>query len=134
MALHRFQSDVAKLLGVDKNSLQNWERGIYQPLPRFYPATIRFLEYVPFTHDGTVGGRTRWLRMCAGWTQEELAAAVGCEESTVWPWETNQSFEKSRWRRGIDAIGHRLVAQGVSGLAADTLRELLSSKPLLDRE
>ena len=108
LELHLFQSDMVRQVGVEKTSVQNWERGIYQPVPRYYPAIIRFLGYVPFKHDGSIGGKTRWLRMCAGWNQEELAAAVGCNEVTVWRWETNQPFEKRRWSRGIAALGRRL--------------------------
>src|SRR5688572_2694650 len=73
LALHQFQSDVAKELGADKGSLQNWERRVYETAPRFYPAIIRFLGYVPFSHDGTRSGMIRWLRCCAGWTQQQLA-------------------------------------------------------------
>lgn len=116
LPLHLFQSDVAKQLGVDKASVQNWERGIYQPMPRNFPAIIRFLGYVPFTHDGTVGGWTRWLRLCAGWNQEELAAAVGCGESTVWHWESNQPFEQGRWRRAIVTLRRRLATLGLAEL------------------
>jgi len=125
LALHRFQSDVAKELGAEKTSLQNWERGIYEPIPRFYPAIIRFLGYVSIKHDGTVGGRTRWLRVCAGWTQEKLGAAVGCEECTIWRWETNQGYDEVRWRRAIVVIKERLAKLGLSELTQAVVRELL---------
>jgi hypothetical protein len=69
LALHLFQIDVAKLISVHKVSIQNWERNVGTPLPGQLPAIIRFLGYVPFVHDDTVGGNIRWLRTCAGWTK-----------------------------------------------------------------
>jgi DNA-binding XRE family transcriptional regulator len=127
LAVHRFQSDVAKELGAEKTSLQNWERGIYEPIPRFYPAIIRFLGYVPFAHDGTFGGQTRWLRLCAGWTREEFAAVVPCRECTIWRWETNQPIDKRRWARGITAMTVRLDALGLSDFTASVVRALTNA-------
>ena len=117
---------MARELGAEKTSLQNWERGIYEPIPRFYPAIIRFLSFVPFAHDGTFGGQTRWLRLCAGWSQEELAAVVPCRECTIWRWETNQCVDKRRWGRGIAAMKERLSKLGLSELTARVTQELLN--------
>jgi DNA-binding XRE family transcriptional regulator len=38
---------LAKLLGVDRVSIQNWERGIYEPNAQAVPKVIDFLGYDP---------------------------------------------------------------------------------------
>ena len=81
--LRLFQNDVAKQIGVHFASIQNWERNVGTPMSCQIPSVIRFLEYVPFKHDGTQRGRLRWMRMCAGWTQDDLAAAAHCGVSSI---------------------------------------------------
>ena len=44
---HLFQAQLAKLLGVDRVSVQNWERGIYEPNAQAIPKVIDFLGYDP---------------------------------------------------------------------------------------
>ena len=125
LALHRFQSDVAKELRADKVSLQNWERGVFEPVPRFYPAIIRFLGYVPFTHDGTPSGMIRWLRCCDGWTQQQLAAAAKCNDVTVWRWETGRACDVLLWQTGFACLIQRLESLGLIEFAkheVETLR------------
>jgi transcriptional regulator with XRE-family HTH domain len=129
LALHFFQSRVASEIGVDRASIQNWERGIYRPIPRYYPAIIKFLGYIPFNHDGSLGSQTRWLRLCVGWTQEELGNAAGCEESTILRWETNQPFEKGRWNQGVAAMIQRLETLGLSELTSGEVAGLLNGSP-----
>ena len=112
---------MAKDLGVDKVSLQNWERGIYDPITRFYPAIIRFLGYVPFTHDGTPSGIIRWLRRCAGWTQKQLAAAAKCNDVTVWKWETGQPFDTRLRQNGLACLVRQLETLELTRFAKLTL-------------
>lgn len=116
--LHLMQPDVANLIGVHFASIQNWERGVYEPIPKFYSAIIRFLGYVPFNHDGTVGGRVAYLRLCAGLTQEEFADILGCTVTTIWRMESNRSHSAKRsdhalaiLNRRIDDLGLRLILE-----------------------
>jgi DNA-binding transcriptional regulator YiaG len=44
---HLLQYQLAKLLGVDRISVQNWERRVYEPSPRVIEKVIRFLGYDP---------------------------------------------------------------------------------------
>jgi DNA-binding XRE family transcriptional regulator len=53
LELHLFQSDVAKQLGVDIASVQNWEHNAYQPVKRFLPRLINWLGYVPVVGTGS---------------------------------------------------------------------------------
>jgi len=41
------QANLAKLLGVHKGSVQNWERNIYPPGPGFIRAIVEWLGYDP---------------------------------------------------------------------------------------
>jgi DNA-binding XRE family transcriptional regulator len=51
---HLFQTDVAKLLAVDRVSIQNWERGLTVPAIRFIPRIIQFLGYDPASYPLSV--------------------------------------------------------------------------------
>jgi DNA-binding XRE family transcriptional regulator len=46
---HLFQTEVAEAIGVDRASIQNWERGIYEPGTALIPKIIKFLGYDPRT-------------------------------------------------------------------------------------
>jgi len=45
LQLHLMQSDLAKFFGVHKGSIQNWERGVYEPAGRFIPRIVGWLGY-----------------------------------------------------------------------------------------
>jgi len=47
LELHLLQSQLAEHLGVNRNSVQNWERGIHEPSPDAMVNVIRFLGYDP---------------------------------------------------------------------------------------
>ena len=95
-----------------------------------YPAIIRFLGYVPFAHDGTVASKARWLRMCAGWNQEELAAVARCNVSTVGRWKNNRAFDEARWSRALVAMDQRIVKLGLSELQMTARRDVLRRNSL----
>ena len=47
LELHLFQKDVARLIGTHTATIQNWERGIYEPAGRFVARIVRFLSVTP---------------------------------------------------------------------------------------
>lgn len=124
LALHLFQSDVARVVGVHKGSIQNWERNVSSPMPGQMPAIIKFLGYVPFAHNGSVSGMIRWLRRCAGWTQEQFAAAAKCNGSTVVRWESGRPFDTRLWRDGIEFLTHQLQSLDLTELTKSELEAL----------
>jgi transcriptional regulator with XRE-family HTH domain len=128
LSLHLFQTNLARLIGVHKVSVQNWERNVGTPTPSQMPAIIRFLGYVPFTHDGSAAGRIRWLRMCAGWTQDELAGAAKCGEVTIWRWETGQPCDRRLWSHGMGCLQDRLQSLGLASLTTSEI-EMLKTMP-----
>jgi DNA-binding XRE family transcriptional regulator len=44
---HLLQTELAKRLGVNRVSVQNWERGVYEPNANVIPSIIEFLGYDP---------------------------------------------------------------------------------------
>lgn len=46
----------------------------------------------------TVGRRVRWARRQAGFTQDELAAAMGTTRQTVIRWEKDRNLPNARYR------------------------------------
>ena len=69
--LGQFQRQVAEQLGADHCSVTNWELNRTQPALWFLPAIVRFLGYVPWTADGSIGEPARVAP--TGQTQGELA-------------------------------------------------------------
>jgi len=51
LELRLLQSQVAECLGANRISVQNWERGVYEPAPRFLPGIIQFLGYDPTARE-----------------------------------------------------------------------------------
>lgn len=49
LELNLYQTDVAKLLGVDEMTIVNWEKGHTQPSLRCLPRIFEFLGYVPIS-------------------------------------------------------------------------------------
>ena len=53
------QKDVAKLLGVDTQTVYNWEKNRSSPSLYQIPKVIEFLGYDPYTTKETLGGRIK---------------------------------------------------------------------------
>jgi DNA-binding XRE family transcriptional regulator len=49
--MHIFQDELAKHLGVDRASVQNWERNVYSPTNAIMPKIIAWLGYDPGTQS-----------------------------------------------------------------------------------
>ena len=82
------QKEVAKILGVTKDTICNWEKNRTSPSLRSIPKIIKFLGYIPYDiHGLTPGEEIRLLRKCLGLSQEKLAKELGIDPSTLWRWE-----------------------------------------------
>ena len=109
-------------------SVQNWERNVGTPLPSQMPAIIRFLGYVPFKHDGSLGGKLRWLRIAAGWTQEDWAKVARISPGTVGRWEDGRGMRGSPVIvKAIKMLSKHLAVAGISGLIAPELQSVESA-------
>ena len=85
------QPDLAKLIGVHWGSIQNWERGVGEPMIRHLPKIIEFLGYNPLPEPTSLPARIAYARRRLGLTQDELALALKVDVVTVYRWEKGLS-------------------------------------------
>ena len=73
----------ANLLGVDPESLKNWEDKNTDPAVRFYPRLITYLGYNPLPEGERSGARIRRERISRGLSRKALAELAGVDEATI---------------------------------------------------
>ena len=101
------QRDVARQLGVNVNTVTNWEVGRSTPVPRYVPGIIQFLGYVPFdttTDSLPLSDRLKLYRRIRGLSQKRLAALLGVDPSSVLYWEWGKSRPTAAHARKIEEL------------------------------
>jgi len=84
MELGLLQKDIATLVGVDKTTVYNWERGYTKPPLRCLPKVLEFLGYDPSPIEPkTLGEQLLRYRRDRGITQKELAQLIGIDPTTL---------------------------------------------------
>ena len=92
MDLGLLQKEVARGIGVDETTVNNWETNRSRPVVRFMPRIVEFLGYTPYAYVPTsFGERLRMLRVARGLSQEKLAEKLGVDESSVQSWEAGKN-------------------------------------------
>ena len=81
------QQQLGRQLGVDPETIHNWEIGRTTPALRFLPAILAFLGHDPTPEPASLGHRLRHYRRVRGMTQAALAARLGVDPSTLAQWE-----------------------------------------------
>jgi DNA-binding transcriptional regulator YiaG len=81
------QRDVARQIGVNKDTIYNWEMNRTEPEVRVIPDIILFLGYAPYNPTSTLRQRLKAIRWTLGLSQEQFANLVNLDESTVSNWE-----------------------------------------------
>jgi len=71
------------LIGVDPESLKNWEGGKTEPAVGFYPRLISYLGYNPLPEAESRGQRIRRKRVSRGMSRKAAADAAGVDEATI---------------------------------------------------
>ena len=66
------QRDVAKQIGVNKDTICNWETNRTVPEVCLIPHIIDFLGYVPYDATWSFGERLRAIRSALGMSQEQM--------------------------------------------------------------
>lgn len=84
------QKDVAELLGVDENTVYNWEKGRSVPRLHLIPKVVEFLGYSPSAPADSLGARILATRRALGIQQEALARQLGVDPTTLGRWERNE--------------------------------------------
>lgn len=78
---------MAERFGVTRASIQNWERGAWQPAIQVLPKIIAFLGHDPEPEPTRLPARIAYARRRLGLTQDALATALGVDSVTVYRWE-----------------------------------------------
>uniref|UniRef100_A0A6S6M2V8 HTH cro/C1-type domain-containing protein n=3 Tax=Citrifermentans bremense TaxID=60035 RepID=A0A6S6M2V8_9BACT len=90
MDLGLLQREAANKIGVQKDSIYNWERGV-QPELRFMPKIIDFLGYVPFGCQDDILGKLAYYKLISGLSYKELGAKVGIHYEQLQAWLTGRT-------------------------------------------
>jgi len=98
MDLGLLQREVAERIGVAKDTYRFWECNATRPLPRQWPALVRFLGRLPLAVERDLASQLRAARLSRGLTQRELAMVLDVDPATL-----------SRWERGMLNPGKRMV-------------------------
>ena len=80
----------AERMGLDPESLENWEKNRTRIAVRFYPVLIAFLGYNPLPEPRTRGEAVRRQRMTLGLSAERLAMIANVYPTTVRRLETDR--------------------------------------------
>jgi len=98
----RTQLEVARIIGVDEETIYGWERGMYVPQVRSYPSIIAFLGYYPFIHETeTIAGKLLQVRYCKGISCKEMAVVLGCDIATERRYELKKSAVNMKFHATI---------------------------------
>ncbi|MEP7000482.1 MAG: helix-turn-helix domain-containing protein [bacterium] len=95
----------ASLIGVDPESLKNWEGDKTEPAVGFFPRLISFLGYNPLPEAESRGSRIRRERISRGLSRKALADSVGIDEATIRRMEEDV---KGMAKRAIRAVCREL--------------------------
>jgi DNA-binding transcriptional regulator YiaG len=98
------QKQAAEQFGVDTASICNWESNTTAPELRYLPAIIRFLGYNPLPEAGDLIGKMKRIRSTLGLTQEQFAAKLGVDESTVAGRERGENTPVCTYRRLLEGF------------------------------
>ena len=82
--LKLLQKDVARMLGVDTNTVTNWEKNRCNPKLHLIPKLFKFLGHDPSgKQPKTLGERALQYRKTCGMSQKELAGLIGIDPTTL---------------------------------------------------
>ena len=104
LELRLSQLEVARLLGVNECTVNNWERWRTEPTLRVLPGIIDFLGYRPdLDSAGTLGERMKAYRRTKGFSRKALARQLGIDPDTLGKWERNESEPEGRLKGRFDS-------------------------------
>jgi len=98
------QREVAELVGVDCDTVRNWEMGRSEPALRHWPGVHRILGFIPFEIGESLPERLRAYRRIRGISQGMLAREIGVNESTIHGWETGTHAPSPAVRPRLDEL------------------------------
>jgi transcriptional regulator with XRE-family HTH domain len=101
------QKEVAAILGVNTNTILNWEKGYNRPVIRYLAQLITFIGYDPESpNPQTIAEHLVAKRREHGWTQRVAAKRWGVDPGTWLRWENGGTIMLVEHRTMIaDFIG-----------------------------
>jgi transcriptional regulator with XRE-family HTH domain len=97
------QKDVARILGVDSMTVNNWERNRCQPKLYLTPKIVQFLGCNPFptNQNSSIIEAIKAYRLMHGLSQKNMARALGIDPTTLARWENGRSRPVATLRKRL---------------------------------
>ena len=107
--LRLLQKDVAKTLGVDTTTINNWERNRCHPKLYLTPKIDQFLGYNPFPAEAkhTIGEAIRAFRLSHGLSQKKMAKVLRIDPTTLARWEKGRSTPSRKLSKRLVELTNR---------------------------
>ncbi len=86
------QPEVAKQIGVQTESITNWELGHSKPQVHHNPKIEQYLGYWPEEQATTLGERIVAYRSRMGLRRSAFAKMIGIDEATLWKIERKPNY------------------------------------------
>jgi len=103
--LKLYQKDVAKLVGVDTNSITNWGKNRTSPRLYLLPRVFEFLCYDPMPNSAsTFGEKLKLYRRKRGLSLKTLARILGSDPTTLARWERGNVELRTRLKERVNWI------------------------------
>lgn len=82
--------DLARRLGTDPATVEQWERGECRPGPRLFGSLVQILDIPPPDGSATQEERLRFSRLALGLTQKAAGRLIGVGGDKVSAWERGE--------------------------------------------
>ncbi len=104
MDLGLSQRKLARQLGVNKTSIEHWERNEVEPARWMVPRIREFLGLQPSRPPSSFAERLTAYRRGLGLSQEALARMLGVHKTTVVRWETGKRQPSKRLSKSLGSL------------------------------
>jgi len=97
------QRDIAEIIGCDKMTIINWEKGHTLPRINHMGAVVKFLGYNPFEKCDTMAQHLMNHRKALGISQKDFARKLGVDQSTLARWERGEREPVGRFKAIVES-------------------------------
>lgn len=96
-----YQKDVGEILGVDGNTILNWEKNYTDPEVKYYPKIMEFFKYCPIHFAQNFGELLLLHRTHRGLSLRALAEFLQVDPGSISRWETGGREPWRKWKNRI---------------------------------